>query len=204
MSFAESQLLPGDPLIILAQEHPFVLFKPLWLNAVASAVVVGIAIFSRKAWIVACFLIPLVCLVQQCLAGHKRESILTDRRAVKHEGVPSVSSFDAPLDKTNNVFRRQGFFGRLPKCGEIGLETASEQGSAIFDFLSHPLDFKNAAVRQRGMDGPDSRTAGKTPRTGNSAPDRRIGLAARSENHHGIRSSREKEKCFRHDVITRL
>ena len=48
--------------------------------------------------------------------------------------------------------------GRLLKYGEVGLETASEQGTTVFDFLSHPLDFKNAIVRQREIYSSNSHT----------------------------------------------
>jgi len=69
--------------------------------------------------------------------------ILTDRRVVKREGAFSTSSFDVPLNKINNVFRQQSFLGRLFRYGQVCLETASEQGTTIFDFLWRPLDFKN-------------------------------------------------------------
>jgi uncharacterized membrane protein YdbT with pleckstrin-like domain len=79
---------------------------------------------------------------------------------VRQEGVFSTSSFDAPLDKINNVFHNQSFMGRMLKYGDVGLETASEQGTTVFDFLSHPLDFKNAIVRQREMYKLESRADG--------------------------------------------
>ena len=99
----------------------------------------------------ALYLIPLIYHFWKWLTWRKREYILTDQRVVKQEGVFSVSSFDASLDKINNVFHQQSFFGRLLNYGEVGLETASEQGTTIFSFLSHPLVFKNAIVRQREM-----------------------------------------------------
>jgi hypothetical protein len=49
--------------------------------------------------------------------------------------------------------------GRWLKYGEVGLETASEQGTTVFDFLSHPVDFKNCIVRQRELYRTDSRSA---------------------------------------------
>ncbi len=155
MSFTKQQLLPGENLIILARQHPLVLFKPILLNIVALAVLILIVLLSGKYWVMALFVIPLIYLLWQYLAWHRREYILTDRRVVKQEGVLSVSSFDAPLDKINNVFHQQSFMGRMLKYGEVGLETASEQGTTIFSFLSHPLDFKNAIVHQREGHRPD-------------------------------------------------
>jgi len=150
MSFTKQQLLPGEKLVLLTRQHPFMLFKPVLITLVvlaAAAVlyfegVVGI-------WILLVGLAPLVYLAYKIFDWNQREFILTDHRIVKQEGIFSVSSMDAPLDKINNVFHRQSFMGRLFRYGEVGLETASEQGTTIFSFLSHPLDFKNALVSQR-------------------------------------------------------
>jgi uncharacterized membrane protein YdbT with pleckstrin-like domain len=161
MSSAKNQLLPGESLVILARQHPLVLFRPILLNIVSlTALVVLSHIFHTPLFMVF-FIIPLLGFLWLFLAWRKREYILTDRRVVKQEGVFSISSFDAPLDKINNVFHRQSMMGRLLKYGEVGLETASEQGTTIFDFLSHPLDFKNAIVRQREMYSSDSRAGAR-------------------------------------------
>ncbi len=158
MSFTKEQLLPGENLVILARQHPLVLFRPVLLNIAALAVFSVISYFSKRIWLMALFIIPLIYLLGEFLAWRKREYILTDRRVVKQEGVFSVSSFDAPLDKINNVFHQQNLMGRLLKYGNVGLETASEQGTTTFDFLARPLEFKNAIVRQREMYSSDSRT----------------------------------------------
>jgi uncharacterized membrane protein YdbT with pleckstrin-like domain len=160
MSFTKEQLLPGETLILLARQHALVLFRPILLNVIALAILIGITYVSQKPWFMAFFVIPLIYLLWEFLAWHRREYILTDRRVVRQEGVLSTSSFDAPLDKINNVFHNQSFMGRLLKYGDVGLETASEQGTTVFDFLSHPLDFKNAVVSQREMYKLDSNAAG--------------------------------------------
>ena len=149
MSFSKDQLLPGETLIILARQHWLVLFRPVLLNIIILAVLIAIAYYSGRAWFLAFFLFPLIHLLWEFLGWHRREYVLTDRRVVKQEGVFSTSSFDAPLDKINNVFHNQSFMGRIWKYGDVGLETASEQGTTVFNFLSRPLDFKNEIVKQR-------------------------------------------------------
>lgn len=151
MSFTKDQLLPGENLIVLARQHAFVLFWPVVLNILVLAVLVAISYFTQNFWFLLFYLIPLLYLVWEYAAWHNREYILTDRRVVRQEGVFSINSLDAPLDKINNVFHEQSFLGRLFRYGEVGLETASEQGTTIFEFLAHPVDFKNAIVRQREM-----------------------------------------------------
>jgi hypothetical protein len=76
---------------------------------------------------------------------------VTDHRVVKQDGVFSISSFDASLDKINNVFHEQTLMGRVFKYGTVGLETASEQGTTVFEFIPRPVDFKGKIVRQREM-----------------------------------------------------
>jgi uncharacterized membrane protein YdbT with pleckstrin-like domain len=149
MSFAKEQLVPGENLIILARQHPLVLFRPFLLNIFVLVVLAGVAYSSGRAWLMAFLVFPLLYLLWEYLSWHKREYILTDRRVVRQEGVFSVSSFDAPLDKINNVFHQQSLLGRILKYGTVGLETASEQGTTTFEFLSHPVGFKNAVVHQR-------------------------------------------------------
>lgn len=151
MSFTKEQLLPGENLVILARQHPLVLFRPLLLNLIMLAILAALSYELAKAWIMAFYIAPLMYFLWELLEWRRREYILTDRRVVRQEGVFSVSSFDAPLDKINNVFHQQTLIGRLLKYGRVGLETASEQGTTVFDFLSRPLDFKNAIVRQREL-----------------------------------------------------
>jgi uncharacterized membrane protein YdbT with pleckstrin-like domain len=149
MSFTKHQLLPGEKLVLLARQHPLILVKPVLLNLVILTILGAIAYKFERAWFLYFGLIPLGYLVFKFFEWRKKEYILTDHRIVKQEGVFSVTSFDAPLDKINNVYHQQSFMGRLFQYGEVGLETASEQGTTVFDFLARPLVFKNSLVSQR-------------------------------------------------------
>ena len=82
MSFTKEQLLPGENLVILARQHPLVLFRPVLLNIVALAVFSGISYLSHRIWFMAFFIIPLIYFLWEFLAWNKREYILTDRRVV--------------------------------------------------------------------------------------------------------------------------
>jgi uncharacterized membrane protein YdbT with pleckstrin-like domain len=163
MSFTKEQLLPGETLIILARQHPLVLIRPILVNAVALAVLAILFWYTQNAWFMAPLIVTILYFFWKYLGWRRREYILTDRRVVKQEGVVSISSFDASLDKINNVFHQQTFMGRLMKYGEVGLETASEQGTTVFTFLSNPLDFKNAIVHQRETYNAGSRTPAAAP-----------------------------------------
>jgi uncharacterized membrane protein YdbT with pleckstrin-like domain len=151
MSFAKRQLLPGEDIIVLARQHPLVLFRAALLNLLALVLLAGLSTVTGQVWFLSFFLAPLAYFFWEFWTWRNREYILTDRRVVKQEGVFSVSSFDTPLDKINNVFHRQSFIGRLLHYGEVRLETASEEGITHFEFLSRPVDFKNSVVRQREL-----------------------------------------------------
>jgi uncharacterized membrane protein YdbT with pleckstrin-like domain len=151
MSFTKEQLLPGERLILLARQHKLVLAQPAILVVIVIAILAVITYFSDKIWLLAFCAIPLINFLWRILVWRKEEYILTDRRVVKQQGVLSTSSFDAPLDKINNVFHRQTLMGRIFKYGDVGLETASEQGTTVFNFLPRPVEFKNQLVHQREL-----------------------------------------------------
>jgi uncharacterized membrane protein YdbT with pleckstrin-like domain len=155
MSFTKKHLLPDEQLIVLARQHPAILIRPILLNLACAAVLIGLTYaYPQYAWMLLLILIPLSVLFWEMLVRKHREFIITDRRVVRNEGVFSVSSFDAPLDKINNVFHEQTLLGRIFRYGKVGLETASEQGTTIFDLIPNPVEFKNCIVRQRELNRP--------------------------------------------------
>jgi uncharacterized membrane protein YdbT with pleckstrin-like domain len=162
MSFTKKQLMPGEKPVVIARQHLLVLFQPAALNVISLALLIFLWVYSGEAWFIAFMAAPLAWLFWKLLSWKMLEYILTDRRVVKQEGVFSITSFDAPLDKINNVYHQQSFLGRLLGYGEVGLETASEQGTTVFSRLSKPLDFKNSIMRQRELYGTLSKSSGSS------------------------------------------
>ncbi len=151
MSFTKNQLLPGETLVALTRQHKVVLLRPLLVNVLSIIVLVALAVSVARYWLLALYVVPAVYLLWEILVWQSREYVVTDHRVVKQEGVFSISSFDASLDKINNVFHEQSFMGRILKYGTVGLETASEQGTTVFEYIPRPVDFKGKIVRQREM-----------------------------------------------------
>jgi uncharacterized membrane protein YdbT with pleckstrin-like domain len=149
MSFTKDQLLPGEKLILLTHQHYLVLLRAIVVNIAILAVLLGITIALGRPWLLLFQIIPLIYLTWEILVRSQREYILTDRRVVKQEGVFSITSFDASLDKVNNVFHEQSLLGRVFRYGDVGLETASEQGTTVFNKVPDPVNFKNSIVRER-------------------------------------------------------
>lgn len=153
MSFTHEQLLPGEDLILLAHQHFLVLARAVVINIAALAILLALSLQLKKLWFLYFGLAPLAFLLWEMLVRRRREYIVTNRRVVKQEGVFSITSFDAPLDKINNVFHEQSLLGRMFRYGNVGLETASEQGMTMFYRVPDPVGFKNCIVHQREVYG---------------------------------------------------
>jgi uncharacterized membrane protein YdbT with pleckstrin-like domain len=149
MSFSKNQLLMEESIVLIAHQHALVLLKPILVNVVAATVIAGISITLENYKFLLFQLVPFAYLCWEIVVRKKREYVITNRRVVKQEGVISVSSFDAPLDKINNVFHEQSVLGRIFGFGDVGLETASEQGTTQFRMIAKPVAFKNCIVQQR-------------------------------------------------------
>jgi uncharacterized membrane protein YdbT with pleckstrin-like domain len=164
VSFTKNQLLPGEELIILTHQHFLVLARSIVINVAALGILIAISWATSRFWIIYFDIVPLCILFWEVLARRKGEYIVTNRRVVKQEGVFSITSFDAPLDKINNVFHEQTLIGRLFKYGNVGLETASEQGTTMFYHVPDPVGFKNSIVHQREVYSTSGRGEGAAPR----------------------------------------
>ena len=149
MSFTKEQLMPGESLILLARQHYLVLARAVIINVISLSILLALALQLQKIWFLYFYLAPLTFLSWEMLVRSRREYIVTNRRVVKQEGVFSITSFDAPLDKINNVFHMQTLLGRVLRYGNVGLETASEEGTTMFYKVPDPVGFKNCIVHER-------------------------------------------------------
>ena len=156
MNFRDEQLQPNEEIILDVNQHWITLVRPFVGSLFSTLIFGGIACFIALrlkmswGWL---FLIPLLFsytrFAWRVIRRVNEEYILTNMRIVKQEGVMSKSSFDSPLEKVNNVFHKQTFIGRLWGYGDVGLETASEQGTTVFKYIPHPVQFKNAIIAQQ-------------------------------------------------------
>jgi membrane protein YdbS with pleckstrin-like domain len=74
------------------------------------------------------------------------EYVLTTHRLIQQIGILAKRSMDARLDKINNVELRQSLWGRIFGFGDLEIDTASENGAALFPNISRPQDFKRAIL----------------------------------------------------------
>lgn len=151
MASIETQLLPGERLILSEKQHPLVLLRPLVLLVVSLAITVALALATGLHWLVLFAIAPALYLLWEWLSRQRTFFVVTNRRVFRQEGVFETSSFDSPLDKINNVFHAQTLAGRVFGYGRVGLETASEQGMTIIESIPDPIRFKNAIIQQREL-----------------------------------------------------
>jgi uncharacterized membrane protein YdbT with pleckstrin-like domain len=65
--------------------------------------------------------------------------VTTDRLIYRH-GVLAKQGIEIPLERVNTVFFRQSIFERILRCGDLEIESASEDGSQAFTNVRRPAD----------------------------------------------------------------
>lgn len=157
MAFTKEHLQSGEEIIAAANPHIVTISGPL-MTTVAAFVFCGIfyvlasspQMWPAKApWVWLGWAPFMLYLIWKIRVRTYEQYIITTHRVIKHEGIFSKSSFDAPLDKINNIFYSQTLMGRILKYGNVGLETASEQGTTYFANIPNPVRFKNIIMEAR-------------------------------------------------------
>ncbi len=64
--------------------------------------------------------------------------VVTSDRVIFREGVFAKRGIEIPVDKINAVHFDQGVFERLLRNGNVKIESASEQGSSVFENIPKP------------------------------------------------------------------
>jgi uncharacterized membrane protein YdbT with pleckstrin-like domain len=144
-------LIPGESVVLYTHQHIFILAKAALINVVSFALLIWIAYVSGSYTVLLIYVAPLFYLLWKIALRMRKTYLVTDRRVVAREGLLAVSSIDAALDKINNVFHEQSAGGRIFGYGNVRLETASEQGILLCEFIPSPLRFKNAVLHQREL-----------------------------------------------------
>jgi uncharacterized membrane protein YdbT with pleckstrin-like domain len=154
MHFAKHQLQEGEEIVLQTNQHIVVLFKPIVLTVLAFIIVIPTVIYLREShpairWLLLALIPFVIYLGWEFIDRANEEYVVTNCRVVKQEGVFTKKSFDAPLDKINNIFHTQTLLGRLGNYGNVGLETASELGLTDFEYIPDPIGFKNTLMAER-------------------------------------------------------
>ncbi len=74
--------------------------------------------------------------------------VVTTDRLISRTGVFSREGIEIPLERINTVFFRQTLFERMIGSGDLELESASEEGSSVFNDIRRPIDVQNEIYQQ--------------------------------------------------------
>jgi uncharacterized membrane protein YdbT with pleckstrin-like domain len=151
--FSQDQLQQNERILVDLNPHWVILMLP-FIEAVLASIIFGtIALFialrlhhSWGYWVFIFMLPSYLRFAWRVIERFNIEYVITNQRVVIQRGVFNKNSFDAPAEKINNVFHRQSIYGRLWNYGEVGLETASEQGTTLFTWVPDPVGFKNTIM----------------------------------------------------------
>ena len=151
MSTPENQLAPGEEQIFLTRQHPLVFILPVLFNIIALILIIGLAAYSKRPWLLIFYIVPLIGFSVEFLSWRKRLYILTDKRVIKQEGILTVTVVDLPLDSIHRIFCTQGISGRIFRFGSVGIESVDESGVTLFHSLAKPEGFKNRISLQQKL-----------------------------------------------------
>jgi hypothetical protein len=80
---------------------------------------------------------------------YSRKYVLTNRRAIRATGVLRKQTFDASLEKINDIGLQQSVFGRALGYADLTLYTASDAPNESWNQLIDGLQFKKAALNAK-------------------------------------------------------
>lgn len=98
------------------------------------------------------------------LTWRAQEYIITNRRALKVEGLIDKKSADSSLDKINDAVLSQGVVARILHYGDLEILTSNEQGVDRYRMLANAVAFKKAMLNAKNALEDGYRGNASTPR----------------------------------------
>lgn len=140
----KTDLKSNEKVVLLTQQHWFVLVLPVFLFLSGS--VIGILIGTYG------YLIPVASLIYFVYRFYLRKNNLwavTNLRIIDEYGVFSHNSKESPLDKINNVSYQQSLTGRIFGFGNVQIQTAAEMGATTYEFVQRPKKLKDTITQMQ-------------------------------------------------------
>jgi hypothetical protein len=81
--------------------------------------------------------------------------VVTTDRVIYRSGILSKHGIEIPLERINTVFFHQSIFERVLGTGDLGIESAGEQGRETFSNIRRPSIVQNQIYRE--MDASENR-----------------------------------------------
>jgi uncharacterized membrane protein YdbT with pleckstrin-like domain len=143
MGFPEDALASHEKLVLNLHPHAWVLVRPGILLVLASGlgvlavpinnvflnVVAAVAIVVAAGWFLSRFAV-----------WYATYFVLTSDRVIHRTGVFTRETIEIPLENINTVLSTQSIFERMLRIGDLEVESASKDGSSVFNDIRRPPD----------------------------------------------------------------
>ncbi len=157
MSYGESLLTRDEHVVRIARPH-WITLLPTILVDVALVVIIaglsglGIALFPPYTWYALLLLLaPIVHLIARVWTWRNAQTIVTNRRLMRVDGVFEKHVSDTLIEKINDIVTHQSAWGRLLNFGDLEVITGSASGTDYFARIADPIGLKKDLLEQRSV-----------------------------------------------------
>ena len=148
-----TELKENEEKVLEVKRHIFILIRPLFLSIVFTAITVGLYYFKAELIIErGSLLITLFFFFRFCYKIMDRKFdiwVVTNKRVIDEAGVFSRVTKESPLEKINNVSYEQTLIGRMFNYGNVGIQTAAEQGGTTVRLVTSPKLLRDTIINVR-------------------------------------------------------
>jgi membrane protein YdbS with pleckstrin-like domain len=151
--------------LLTKDEEILVDLRPHWWYVtpagayLAVAMIVGIWVLASAGdnvgWTILKFVVAVGVLVALVNFGQRyarwvtTNFVVTNERVISRHGVIGKQGIEIPLDRINTVFFNQSVFERMVGAGDLGIESAGEQGRQTFSDIRKPSVVHQEIYRQK-------------------------------------------------------
>ncbi len=179
MSYADTLLARGEVIQYRARQHPlapisdavrpFIMILAGLALLYVATVIDAISSPLRIAALVL-IVVALIWIVIVYLTWRAEEYIITNRRAIKVEGLLDKKAADSSLEKINDALLAQGLLARMLHYGDLEILTANEDAIDKYEMLNHVVTFKKAMLDAKNAL-EDGHVVASAPTAAAAAPD---------------------------------
>jgi membrane protein YdbS with pleckstrin-like domain len=158
-------IVPFPRELLTNDEEVLVDLRPHWWYItpagayLAVAMIVGIWVLvsagDNAGWTLLKFIIAIAVLAALVNFGQRyarwitTNFVVTNERVISRHGVIGKQGIEIPLDRINTVFFHQSVFERIVGAGDLGIESAGEQGRQTFSDIRRPNVVHQEIYRQK-------------------------------------------------------
>jgi len=170
MSYIEENMMEGEAIVMRAELHPIVYYKPVLLALAAIVLPVLLVLFWPESepmpitgTLIVTALLLLVAIVWAVAIHGNRQYILTNRRLIEKVGIIRRESSEILLRKCEGVKLVQSIPGRILNYGTVVVSTTGDSYND-YHFIKDPVRFQTLVNQQiEHLSGNNAQQQPKTP-----------------------------------------